>query len=115
MSDRPPCRCGHAHAAHQHHRAGHDCGICGWRTCYNYRAAHLTRAELHDRLADAQRELAAVTAELAEVKRALLVSRNREIAGERRLANVVALAPFVVATLDLDVSLLSVPQQRRSA
>ena len=34
---RPPCRCGHSAAMHEHYRRGSDCGICGSRTCRRYR------------------------------------------------------------------------------
>ena len=30
------CRCGHAHAAHEHYRRGSDCGVCGVTGCAAY-------------------------------------------------------------------------------
>jgi len=37
----PPgmCLCGHPHEAHEHYRAGDDCGACGTEVCSHYRAA----------------------------------------------------------------------------
>jgi hypothetical protein len=37
----PPgvCVCGHAEEAHEHYRAGDDCGACGRDGCAHYRAA----------------------------------------------------------------------------
>ncbi|WP_181779911.1 hypothetical protein [Pseudonocardia pini] len=37
----PPgtCQCGHAHEAHEHYRAGDDCGACGAEVCSHYRPA----------------------------------------------------------------------------
>lgn len=32
-----PCLCGHARAAHEHYRRGHDCGACGSVTCTAFR------------------------------------------------------------------------------
>ncbi|GAA4556670.1 hypothetical protein [Pseudonocardia xishanensis] len=37
----PPalCLCGHVAEAHEHYRAGDDCGACGAEVCSHYRAA----------------------------------------------------------------------------
>lgn len=37
----PPgtCVCGHPAEAHEHYRAGDDCGACGVEVCEHYRAA----------------------------------------------------------------------------
>jgi hypothetical protein len=37
----PPgtCLCGHAAEAHEHYRAGDDCGACGVEVCEHYRDA----------------------------------------------------------------------------
>jgi hypothetical protein len=32
-----PCVCGHARAAHEHYRSGHDCGACGSVGCSAFR------------------------------------------------------------------------------
>lgn len=32
-----PCTCGHARAAHDHYRSGHDCGACGAEGCSDFR------------------------------------------------------------------------------
>ncbi len=32
-----PCTCGHARAAHDHYRSGHDCGACGAEGCAAFR------------------------------------------------------------------------------
>jgi len=39
------CRCGHGRDAHEHYRAGSDCGSCGRQTCPSFRRA---RASLRD-------------------------------------------------------------------
>jgi hypothetical protein len=33
----PACKCGHAHAAHQHYRSGSECSVCS--DCPRYRPA----------------------------------------------------------------------------
>ena len=33
----PDCVCGHPYAAHEHYRAGDDCGACGPNVCGSYR------------------------------------------------------------------------------
>lgn len=38
MTGRSLCLCGHPKEAHDHYRAGTDCGICGRSTCASYRA-----------------------------------------------------------------------------
>jgi hypothetical protein len=37
-----PCACGHAKAAHEHYRAGTDCGVCGATACAAFRPAERT-------------------------------------------------------------------------
>ena len=112
VSEPPPCRCGHPHDSHEHYRAGSDCGLCH---CRQYRrATHLTsRAQLVARAEHAEAEVATVRAELVEVKRQLLRTRNRVIAAERALANVAALAPYCEATLDMSGP--RIPGPRRAA
>jgi hypothetical protein len=34
-----PCMCGHAKDAHEHYRAGDDCGVCGATACSTFRPA----------------------------------------------------------------------------
>jgi hypothetical protein len=43
----PPgtCVCGHAAEAHEHYRAGSDCGACGVEVCEHYRAADAEQAK----------------------------------------------------------------------
>lgn len=38
-----PCRCGHTKDAHEHFRAGGDCGICGPEVCRRFRVAPAER------------------------------------------------------------------------
>jgi hypothetical protein len=33
------CTCGHGKAAHEHYRAGTDCGVCGAATCAAFQSA----------------------------------------------------------------------------
>ncbi|GAA1284244.1 hypothetical protein GCM10009609_56510 [Pseudonocardia aurantiaca] len=33
-----PCTCGHPKAAHDHYRAGTDCGVCGATACAKFRS-----------------------------------------------------------------------------
>lgn len=33
------CKCGHPESAHEHYRAGTDCGICGKAVCPRFRKA----------------------------------------------------------------------------
>ena len=37
-----PCTCGHAREAHEHYRAGADCGVCGADMCAAFRPAERT-------------------------------------------------------------------------
>ena len=37
------CICGHLYEAHQHYRAGTDCGTCAATTCARYRRADSLR------------------------------------------------------------------------
>ena len=37
-----PCTCGHPKAAHEHYRAGTDCGVCGATACAGFRPAERT-------------------------------------------------------------------------
>lgn len=34
--ERQLCRCGHLRLAHEHHRAGDDCCLCGRLTCSRF-------------------------------------------------------------------------------
>lgn len=64
-------------------------------------------------LAAAMRSATALRVELAQTKRDLMESRNREVARERALANVAALAPYCEATLDMSGP--RIPGPRRAA
>ena len=44
MRLRPICRCGHPYAAHEHYRAGTDCGLCPTGHCPRYRPAGMAGA-----------------------------------------------------------------------
>lgn len=37
--DGPLCLCGHGEEAHDHHRPGRDCGVCGAAVCSRFRRA----------------------------------------------------------------------------
>jgi hypothetical protein len=36
-NDVPRCLCGHTEEAHEHHRQGRDCGVCGAAVCSRFR------------------------------------------------------------------------------
>ena len=50
MAEEQLCVCGHVKAAHQHFRAGSDCGSCGAQKCPAYRRDNRAtpRPETHD-------------------------------------------------------------------
>lgn len=51
MTARPEraCICGHAMPAHEHYRAGSDCGVCGSVVCPRFRPQRFGRGALFRR------------------------------------------------------------------
>ncbi|WP_433292483.1 hypothetical protein ACQP2F_28125 [Actinoplanes sp. CA-030573] len=47
--EKTPCVCGHGHGAHEHHRRGTECALCGPEQCPRFRRASWWR-----RLVDAR-------------------------------------------------------------